>query len=77
MQFSALLRQTGNESREERLAYAEKVIDLLELGPIADAIIGNMDVGGLGVEERKRVTIGVELAAKPDSVSTSGVIFLR
>jgi ATP-binding cassette subfamily G (WHITE) protein 2 (SNQ2) len=50
------------------LAYAEEVIDILELGPIADALVGNADVGGLGVEERKRLTIAVELAAKPDFV---------
>jgi len=32
---------------------------------IADAIIGDTEVG-LAVEQRKRVTIGVELAAKPE-----------
>ena len=31
---------------------------------IADAIIGSPEAG-LAVEQRKRVTIGVELAAKP------------
>ncbi|KAK4705397.1 hypothetical protein P7C70_g804, partial [Phenoliferia sp. Uapishka_3] len=74
LQFSALLRQSGGQTREERLQFAEEIIDLLELGPIADALVGNMEVGGLGVEERKRVpsksilrlTIGVELAAAPD-----------
>ncbi|GAA5820477.1 hypothetical protein JCM11251_005643 [Rhodosporidiobolus azoricus] len=70
LQFSALLRQTGY-TREERLAYAEEVIELLELGPIADALVGNADVGGLGIEERKRLTLGVELAARPD-----GLLFL-
>ncbi|KAL8279014.1 hypothetical protein RQP46_008683 [Phenoliferia psychrophenolica] len=64
--FSALLRQDGNKTREEKLMFAEEVIDLLELGPIADALVGNPEVGGLGVEERKRLTIGVELAAHPD-----------
>lgn len=32
---------------------------------IADAIIGSAE-SGLAVEQRKRVTIGVELAAKPE-----------
>ncbi|ORY63831.1 ABC-2 type transporter-domain-containing protein [Leucosporidium creatinivorum] len=83
LQFSALLRQTGNGSRdytrEEKLAYAEEVIELLELGPIADALVGNAEVGGLSIEERKRLTLGVELAARPDgssfwtSVTTSGL----
>ncbi len=68
LQFSALLRQTGPHTRAEKLAYAEEVIELLELGSIADALIGNAEIGGLGVEERKRVTIGVELAARPDSL---------
>jgi ABC-type multidrug transport system permease subunit/energy-coupling factor transporter ATP-binding protein EcfA2 len=38
---------------------------LLELESLADAIIGTPETG-LSVEERKRVTIGVELAAKPE-----------
>ncbi|BGP40764.1 ATP-binding cassette transporter snq2 [Rhodotorula kratochvilovae] len=66
LQFSALLRQPAAKSREEKLAFAEQVIELLELQEIADAIVGNPEIGGLGVEERKRVTIGVELAADPD-----------
>ncbi|KAK4700499.1 hypothetical protein P7C70_g5747, partial [Phenoliferia sp. Uapishka_3] len=66
LQFSALLRQSGGQTRQERLQFAEEIIDLLELGQIADALVGNMEIGGLGVEERKRLTIGVELAAAPD-----------
>ncbi|KAK4688966.1 hypothetical protein P7C73_g1137, partial [Tremellales sp. Uapishka_1] len=71
LQFSALLRQDASIPRAEKLAYAEYVLDLLELQHIADAIIGNPDIGGLGVEARKRVTIGVELAARPE-----GLLFL-
>ncbi|WFD34805.1 hypothetical protein MCUN1_001649 [Malassezia cuniculi] len=64
LQFSALLRQPRETPKEERLAYVETVIDLLEMRSFADAIVG--DVGeGLNVEQRKRLTIGVELAAKP------------
>ena len=37
---------------------------MLELENLADAIIGSPE-SGLSVEERRRVTIGVELAAKP------------
>ncbi|GAA5959842.1 hypothetical protein JCM21900_005250 [Sporobolomyces salmonicolor] len=68
LQFSALMRQTGDYTHEQKLAYAEEIIELLELQPIADAIVGGTDSagGGLGVEERKRLTIGVELAARPD-----------
>lgn len=41
LEFSALLRQPASVSREEKIAYVDKVIDLLELNDIADAIIGN------------------------------------
>ncbi|TYJ57551.1 hypothetical protein B9479_001633 [Cryptococcus floricola] len=66
LQFSALLRQSNSRTREERLEYAEGIIRLLELTDIADALIGMPGEDGLGVEERKRVTIGVELAADPE-----------
>ncbi|KAJ9110600.1 hypothetical protein QFC22_006699 [Naganishia vaughanmartiniae] len=68
LQFSALLRQPKHVPRADKLQFAEDIIHLLELEPIADALIGDADMGGLGVEERKRVTIGVELAAKPDTL---------
>ncbi|KAL8871620.1 MAG: hypothetical protein Q9174_002588, partial [Haloplaca sp. 1 TL-2023] len=60
IEFSALLRQERHVPRQEKMAYVEEIIDLLELGEIQDALISS-----LGVEQRKRVTIGVELAAKP------------
>jgi ATP-binding cassette subfamily G (WHITE) protein 2 (SNQ2) len=44
--------------------YVEEIIQLLEMEDIADAMIGFPGYG-LGVEARKRLTIGVELAAKP------------
>ena len=65
LQFSADLRQPYSVSREEKYAYVEEVISLLEMEDIADAIIGDPEMG-LAVEQRKRVTIGVELAAKPE-----------
>ena len=63
LEFSALLRQpTG--TREEKLAYVEEVIDMLEMRDWTDALVG--EVGqGLSVEQRKRLTIAVELCAKP------------
>ncbi|KAI4216283.1 MAG: hypothetical protein LQ351_001293 [Letrouitia transgressa] len=60
IEFSAILRQERYIPREEKLAYVDEIIDLLELREIQDALISS-----LGVEQRKRVTIGVELAAKP------------
>ncbi|WFD44377.1 hypothetical protein MPSI1_003045 [Malassezia psittaci] len=64
LQFSALLRQSRETPMEERLAYVEQVIELLEMESFAEAIVGEV-AEGLNVEQRKRLTIGVELAAKP------------
>lgn len=65
LRFSANLRQPYEVSEAQKYAYVEEVIALLEMEDIADAIIGSPD-SGLAVEQRKRVTIGVELAAKPE-----------
>ncbi|KAL9019649.1 MAG: hypothetical protein Q9185_003114 [Variospora sp. 1 TL-2023] len=65
LRFSAELRQPFEVSRDEKYNYVEEVISLLEMEEIADAIIGSPETG-LAVEQRKRVTIGVELAAKPE-----------
>ena len=61
LEFSAILRQDRNVPKQEKLDYVNKIIELLELHDIEDAIISS-----LGVEQRKRLTIGVELAAKPE-----------
>lgn len=63
--FSALLRQSSKIPREEKIAYVEEVIKLLEMQDYAEAVVG-VPGEGLNVEQRKRLTIGVELAAKPD-----------
>jgi ABC-type multidrug transport system permease subunit/ABC-type multidrug transport system ATPase subunit len=64
LEFSALLRQSRDTPREEKLKYVDTIIDLLELHDLADTLIGQVGAG-LGVEQRKRVTIGVELVSKP------------
>lgn len=65
LRFSAELRQPYDVPMSERFAYVEEIISLLEMEAIADCIIGTPEFG-LTVEQRKRVTIGVELAAKPE-----------
>ncbi|KAI0503400.1 ABC-2 type transporter [Xylaria bambusicola] len=64
LRFSADLRQAYETPQSEKYAYVEEIIALLEMEHIADCIIGTPEAG-LTVEQRKRVTIGVELAAKP------------
>jgi ABC-type multidrug transport system ATPase subunit len=65
LRFSADLRQPIDVPQSEKYAYVEEVLSLLEMEDMADAIIGDPE-SGLAVEQRKRVTIGVELAAKPE-----------
>ena len=64
LRFSAELRQPASVSRAEKRAYVEDVIKMCAMESYADAIIGRVGEG-LNVEQRKRLTIGVELAAKP------------
>ena len=64
LNFSALLRQPKTTPRKEKLDYVDEVIKVLEMEAYADAVVG-VPGEGLNVEQRKRLTIGVELAAKP------------
>ncbi|KAI0172929.1 ATP-binding cassette transporter [Hypoxylon sp. FL1284] len=64
LKFSALLRQSATVPREEKLKYVDEVIELLDMQEYADAVVGVLGEG-LNVEQRKRLTIGVELAARP------------
>ncbi|KAI9264255.1 ABC-2 type transporter-domain-containing protein [Phascolomyces articulosus] len=91
MRFSVYLRQDHTVSRSEKDAYVEEIIELLEMEDIGDAQIGTVEDGaGISVEERKRLTIGMELVSKPkllfldeptsglDAQSSSNIVrFLR
>ena len=61
MRFSAYLRQPQSISQEEKDQYVEEMIELLELQDLSEALVFS-----LNVEARKRLTIGVELASKPE-----------
>ncbi|KAH8653120.1 putative Brefeldin A resistance protein [Tricladium varicosporioides] len=64
LEFSALLRQSRTIPREEKLKYVDTIVDLLEMHDIENTLIGTSGAG-LSVEQRKRLTIGVELVSKP------------
>ncbi|KAJ5553854.1 hypothetical protein N7513_003813 [Penicillium frequentans] len=64
LRFSAMLRQPSTVSKKEKYEYVEDVIEMLGMGDFSDAVVGAPGEG-LNVEQRKLLTIGVELAAKP------------
>jgi len=64
LEFSALLRQPSRYSKQEKLAYVDEVVSMLEMQSYRDAVVG-IPGEGLNVEQRKRLTIGVELVARP------------
>ena len=45
-----------------------QVMELVELIPLRNALVGLPGVSGLSVEQRKRLTIAVELVANPSAV---------
>jgi ABC-type multidrug transport system ATPase subunit len=51
LEFSALLRQPPEYGREERLAYVDHVIRLLDMEEYADAVVG-IPGSGLNVERK-------------------------
>uniref|UniRef100_A0A8H7NHW9 ABC transporter domain-containing protein n=1 Tax=Bionectria ochroleuca TaxID=29856 RepID=A0A8H7NHW9_BIOOC len=65
LQMTARLRRPSSVSDEEKDGYVEKLISLLELDDLAEALVG-FPGAGLTLEQRRRVSIGVELAALPE-----------
>ncbi|PIA14573.1 IKI3-domain-containing protein [Coemansia reversa NRRL 1564] len=66
LRFSAYLRQPASVTIAEKDQYVERVIFLLGLTDIGDCLIGEASSGeGISLEERKRLTIGVELVSRP------------
>ncbi len=64
LRFSALLRQPASVPDAEKFAHVESVIEILHMERFSDAMVGQPGEG-LNIEQRKLLTIGVELAAKP------------
>ncbi|KAL5161957.1 ABC transporter G family member 53 [Glycine soja] len=48
--------------------FIEEVIELVELNPLKHEIVGLPGVNGLSTEQRKRLTISVELVANPSII---------
>lgn len=66
--YSAWLRLPGDISMETREQFVDEVMDLVELSPLEGALVGLPGVSGLSTEQRKRLTIAVELVANPSII---------
>ncbi|KAM7496878.1 hypothetical protein LguiA_021292 [Lonicera macranthoides] len=66
--YSAWLRLASDVTSEKRKMFVEEVMDLVELNPLRNALVGLPGVDGLSTEQRKRLTIAVELVANPSII---------
>ncbi|KAL4339219.1 hypothetical protein GQ457_08G020360 [Hibiscus cannabinus] len=66
--YSAFLRLPEEVSNEEKMIFVDQVMELVELDNLKDAIVGLPGVTGLSTEQRKRLTIAVELVANPSII---------
>jgi ABC-type multidrug transport system ATPase subunit len=48
--------------------FVDEVMELVELTTLRDALVGLPGISGLSVEQRKRLTIAVELVANPSII---------
>ncbi|XP_058749298.1 pleiotropic drug resistance protein 1-like [Vicia villosa] len=66
--YSAWLRLSPEINAESRKEFIEEVMELVELKPLQNALVGLPGVSGLSTEQRKRLTIAVELVANPSII---------
>nr|XP_009801734.1 PREDICTED: pleiotropic drug resistance protein 1-like [Nicotiana sylvestris] len=63
--YSAWLRLPHDVDERTRKMFVDEVMELVELTPLRSALVGLPGVNGLSTEQRKRLTIAVELVANP------------
>ncbi|XP_022721376.1 pleiotropic drug resistance protein 1-like isoform X2 [Durio zibethinus] len=66
--YSAWLRLPAEVDAEARKMFIEEVMELVELNPLRQSLVGLPGVNGLSTEQRKRLTIAVELVANPSII---------
>ncbi|XP_019187474.1 PREDICTED: ABC transporter G family member 39-like [Ipomoea nil] len=66
--YSAWLRLSADINKNTREMFVEEVMGLVELNPIRNSLVGLPGVDGLSTEQRKRLTIAVELVANPSII---------
>lgn len=68
MEFSAKMRLDESIPMETKQKFVDQVLKMLELDGEADLLVGNDNTGGLSFEQKKRLSIAVELAANPSII---------
>ncbi|KAF4379723.1 hypothetical protein F8388_023740 [Cannabis sativa] len=68
--FNKIIRKLKNQNRLHcvRGMFVEEVMELIELNSLRNALVGLPGVNGLTTEQRKRLTIAVELVANPSII---------
>ncbi|XP_052185165.1 ABC transporter G family member 31 isoform X2 [Diospyros lotus] len=66
--FSSCLRLPKEVNKEKRHGFVEEVMRLVELDTLRHAVVGLPGSSGLSTEQRKRLTIAVELVANPSII---------
>ncbi|KAL9251841.1 ABC transporter G family member 42-like protein [Drosera capensis] len=66
--FSAFLRLPKEINNKDKMIFANEVMVLVELDSLKDGLVGLPGVTGLSTEQRKRLTIAVELVANPSII---------
>ncbi|XP_020581075.1 LOW QUALITY PROTEIN: ABC transporter G family member 44-like [Phalaenopsis equestris] len=66
--FSAWLRLPVDVDSVQKQMFINEVMELVELTPLMGALVGLPGVSGLSTEQRKRLTIAVELVGNPSII---------
>ncbi|XP_010535889.1 PREDICTED: ABC transporter G family member 38 [Tarenaya hassleriana] len=66
--YSAWLRLPRDIDARSRELFIEEVMELIELKSLRDMLVGYPTVSGLSTEQRKRLTVAVELVANPSII---------
>ncbi|XP_059437196.1 pleiotropic drug resistance protein 3-like [Corylus avellana] len=66
--FSAWLRLSPEIDSKTKAEFVDEVLETIELEEIKDALVGIPGISGLSTEQRKRLTIAVELVANPSVI---------
>lgn len=68
LRFSASLRLGQDVEHGQKMKFVEDILHLIELHSISDLLVGMSPAEGISLEQRKRLSIGVELVANPSII---------